>query len=571
MAADDEIIDFGEDFGKVRFVGDDVVESSAPIKFNPIETQPSTAGPNMEDLRARFVDGDTPSVSDPEVNPSAKKMIETMRAEKEAKKNANDLARPATREAIEKEGYLYHFAPNKYSENIAEKGLVSNIDPRAPQGAGKIFYWTDPSHATTGGFAPETFKEGGTLDLYRTKVTPEMLDSFQMDPLIGNKDGVAKSVFFEADSFPAEKIGVGGVYDESTGGIKYQKLGHHSPEEIAGRHPSHRKPQPKPVTKRVGPTPPESGTTLKNVGKESVTVGRTGRLTTSAETAKKMDDAANKKITEFTSDPEKLYRKFLGHVGDIKREGGILDERLGSGVRNLDPNDIRVAAINRLGMETGLVEDAGKYDSHGALSKIRHTLETNKTFADQAILDEAKVSGRNVVVGGRSLKDLQKENPGKSIDELIDMNKRQQVEIMNPGRAHQPEAFAARDAERKEKAERRRERRREQRLRHGKPVDSTTEAKPIVPKVDDTVSKATAETAAEVAHKSPPIPSPVDSTKRASNTTKKISESLDAAKKAVKGHTNARGLLFAGAASILGVGLYQRNRQTRIEPDEYYH
>jgi len=571
MAPDDEIIDFGEDFGKVKFVGDDVAESSGPIKFNAAETQPSTAGPNMEDLRARFADAGPRPDADLDKNPSAQKMIENMKAEAEAKKNANDLARPATREAIEKEGYLYHFAPNKYAENIAETGIVSNKDPRAPQGAGKIFYWTDPSHATTGGFAPETFKEGGTLDLYRTKVTPEMLDSFQMDPLIGNKDGVARSVFFEADSFPAEKIGVGGVFDESTGGIKYQKLGHHSPEEIAGRHPSHRKPQPKPATKRVGPTPPGSGTTLKNVGEESVTVGKTGRLTTSAATAKKMDDAANKKITEFTSDPEKLYRKFLAHFGDIKGEGGILDERLGPGVRNLDPNDIRVAAINRLGMETGLVEDAGKYDPHGALTKIRNTLESNKTFADQAILDEAKVSGRNVVVGGRSLKDLQKENPGKSIDELIDMNKRQQVEIMNPGatakKAKQAEDFAARDAKKKEK----KAARREGRLRHGKPADLPTEAEPIVSKADDVAPKVAAETAAETAPKSPPIPSPADSTRRTSNTTKKIAESLDAAKKAVKGHTNARSLLFAGAASIVGVGLYQRNRQTRIEPDEDYH
>lgn len=103
--------------------------------------------PNVEDLRARFGserETTKPSQAGLEFLEQEKMRV---KAEQEAKKIANDLARPATREAIEKEGYLYHFAPNKYSESIAEKGLVSNIDPRASQGPGKIFYWTDPSHA----------------------------------------------------------------------------------------------------------------------------------------------------------------------------------------------------------------------------------------------------------------------------------------------------------------------------------------------------------------------------------------------------------------------------------------
>lgn len=62
-----------------------------------------------------------------------------------------------------------------------------------------------------------------------------------------------------------------------------------------------------------------------------------------------------------------------------------------------------------------------------------------------------------------------------------------------------------------------------------------------------------------------------DTTKKASGTTKRITDSLDMAKNAVKGHTNARNLLFAAAASVVGVGIYQRNRQTRIEPDEQYY
>lgn len=62
----------------------------------------------------------------------------------------------------------------------------------------------------------------------------------------------------------------------------------------------------------------------------------------------------------------------------------------------------------------------------------------------------------------------------------------------------------------------------------------------------------------------------IDKTK-SSSTTRKVAESLDAAKNAVKGKANARNLLLAGAASIVGVGLYKRNRETRIEPDEQYY
>jgi len=186
-----------------------------------------SGGPSLEDIRARFkgssgLEATEPSQAGLEFLEKEKIRVE---AENKAIKIENDLARPATREAIEKEGYLYHFAPNRYAENIAEKGLASNKDPRAAQGPGKIFYWTDPSRANTGAFAPDIGDNGG-LNLYRTKVTPEMLDSFQMDPKINlRKDGIARSVFFEADSFPAEKIGIGEV-DESTGKIriKYDSL-----------------------------------------------------------------------------------------------------------------------------------------------------------------------------------------------------------------------------------------------------------------------------------------------------------------------------------------------------------
>lgn len=107
----------------------------------------------------------------------------------------------------------------------------------------------------------------------------------------------------------------------------------------------------------------------------------------------------------------------------------------------------------------------------------------------------------------------------------------------------------------------------------GTPTDLPTKAKPIVPKANESVTatRATVET-------SPPGPrstsgvvkDAIDKTK-SSSTTRKLSESLDAAKNAVKGKSNSRNLLLAGAASIVGVGLYKRDRETRIEPDEQYY
>jgi hypothetical protein len=50
-------------------------------------------------------------------------------------------------------------------------------------------------------------------------------------------------------------------------------------------------------------------------------------------------------------------------------------------------------------------------------------------------------------------------------------------------------------------------------------------------------------------------------------TASKLADSLDLAKNAVKGQTNARNLLIAGAASIVGLGYYGRNKNRQIEQE----
>ena len=68
-------------------------------------------------------------------------------------------------------------------------------------------------------------------------------------------------------------------------------------------------------------------------------------------------------------------------------------------------------------------------------------------------------------------------------------------------------------------------------------------------------------TAAGAGGAKPPTPS--------AKTASKLADSLDLAKKSVKGHTNARNLLIAGAASIVGAGAYMRNRKNNNIETEY--
>ena len=180
---------------------------------------------------------------------------------------------------------------------------------------------------------------------------------------------------------------------------------------------------------------------------------------------------------------------------------------------------------------------------------------------------------------GKAIKEYEKVYPAPNQGHEATM-----ADIANIKKQRQKSAEAAVTAERKARERKEKKvKRTEGRLRHGEPVDLPTETKPIVPVVDDVVDdvapKAAVETAEDAIDKTTSatikttagaVSDAIDKTKT-SSTTKKIAESLDAAKNAVKGKANARNLLLAGAASIVGVSLYQRNRQTRIEPDEYYH
>lgn len=119
-----------------------------------------------------------------------------------------------------------------------------------------------------------------------------------------------------------------------------------------------------------------------------------------------------------------MYKRLLEKIGRIKSEGGIPVSGGGfvADVMDMNPIAIRRKALNELSQETGL-----------GLAELDQILSVNKTYVYETILDEA-ADNRNVVrvFNGKSvtIKEILAENPGKSFDELIAINKQEQVALM---------------------------------------------------------------------------------------------------------------------------------------------
>jgi hypothetical protein len=148
--------------------------------------------------------------------------IETSRLAKEAL--------PGTKAVVEKEGYLYHYAPKSKRDLIAKQGIIGNQAATAAQGPGKAFFFLDPEGHTLGQFAPSETD----LDLYRVKTTSEMLDQLKVDDHLALKGGIGQSVYLEGDiaqkgiraELMADKI------DTTSGKIVSKRLDIGSPTEI---------------------------------------------------------------------------------------------------------------------------------------------------------------------------------------------------------------------------------------------------------------------------------------------------------------------------------------------------
>ena len=104
-------------------------------------------------------------------------------------------ALPGTKAAIEKEGYLYHYAPKSKRDLIAKQGIIGNQAATAAQGPGKAFFFLNPEGHSLAQFAPSETD----LDLYRVKTTSEMLDQLKVDDHLPLKGGIGQSVYLEGD------------------------------------------------------------------------------------------------------------------------------------------------------------------------------------------------------------------------------------------------------------------------------------------------------------------------------------------------------------------------------------
>lgn len=185
------------------------------------DASPQTSAPNIEDLR-KLGSSETVEASHTP-NPSAEALIRTMRGEIADTDRLAKESLPATRKAVEEDGFLYHYAPKSRRDSIKKHGIVSNQSDTAAQGAGKSFFFLNPEGHTLSQFTPDVSGAGpdAGLDLYRVKASQEMLDQMKVDSHLPLRGGIGQSVYLEGDiakgGFAAELLS--DKVDVSTGKI----------------------------------------------------------------------------------------------------------------------------------------------------------------------------------------------------------------------------------------------------------------------------------------------------------------------------------------------------------------
>lgn len=174
----------------------------------------STAtGPSISELRSRFATEPTKESKPVTLTPNQQKFIDQLKLEKKEEERLAEEALPSAKEAVQKEGYLYHYSSTKNREKIAKQGLM----PGQAQGPGKTFFYNKPE-----GHNIAQFVNPDPMDVYRVKVTPEILENLKVDPKL--KDS---AIFLSGDlakqGIKAERIGTNTKIAED-GTITYDKV-----------------------------------------------------------------------------------------------------------------------------------------------------------------------------------------------------------------------------------------------------------------------------------------------------------------------------------------------------------
>ena len=188
--------------------------------------------------------GPIPSINKPGVTsapiaapPSAPAAtIQETIAKEDARINKAALdAAPATRESIEKSGYLYHYAPREARDSILSSGLQSsksttaNAVNKMPGTYGhsipdnSMYFFTNPEDAPSATWVTGANNSAQGPDLYRVKVEPGMLDNMKVDPELPLRNGIGSAVIAQSKtgSFSAELIGENARFESDGGKVDY--------------------------------------------------------------------------------------------------------------------------------------------------------------------------------------------------------------------------------------------------------------------------------------------------------------------------------------------------------------
>lgn len=381
---------------------------------------PQTSAPNIEDLRKLGSSGTVEASPTP--NPSAEALIRTMRGEIADRDRLAEESLPATRKAVEEDGFLYHYAPKSRRDSIAKHGIVSNQSDTAAQGPGKSFFFVNPEGHTLSQFAPDVASADpdAGLDLYRVKASEEMLDQLKVDSHLPLRDGIGQSVYLEGDiakgGFSAELIS--DKVDISTGEIipKIKDIDDKKTKTVADAVKSEAVIETnktgEPIIK-VGKVVESKGEKVKdskpkiNIAdaaldvKDSVVEAAVASATKDeTEDEKEIGEVVSEKISDKIDPIAKIEGKVEGKKEKAKKAliDNLVDEdnkRFAAETASAAPSDRLASAAGRAPTTTGSAPKVLAIDSlaSGSLTDMSPRVATKTLMADASSMSKSLASG----------------------------------------------------------------------------------------------------------------------------------------------------------------------------------
>jgi len=179
---------------------------------------------SLDDIRKAIPDNESDNTSrssTKDLTPEQQsKLDEVMKAQKQHKEAVLSSVDP-TKKAIEQDGYLYHYAPREARESILSEGLLPSKASTGDVLDNGIYFFTNPKDAPSASsvmaVSGRTSADSPGLDLYRVKITPDMLDEMVVDSKLPIRGNVASAVVVptKTGSFIPELIGENARFESS--------------------------------------------------------------------------------------------------------------------------------------------------------------------------------------------------------------------------------------------------------------------------------------------------------------------------------------------------------------------